>query len=277
MHLRAAAKINLHLRVGPPRADGFHPLMSWMCTVGLFDEIRLEKAPQSSLTCDDPTIPTGPENLVLKAAAALGITAKIELIKRIPAGGGLAGGSADAAATLFGLNQLDGGKRTQDQLLQLARGLGSDVPFFLHGPSSICVGVGDIVRPTPPPPAARWALLILPPFSMPTPKVYQRFDQMKLGTQSSIDHQPDWQAWAKLKAHELLPLLVNDLEPPAFDLNPSLARLREDWQHRLNRPVRMSGSGSTLFTLYDDQAAAEAAAGSATNEKAIAAPLAPGF
>jgi 4-diphosphocytidyl-2C-methyl-D-erythritol kinase len=272
MRLRAAAKINLHLRVGPPRADGFHPLLTWMCVVGLCDEIVVEKAARTSLTCDDPSLPAGADNLVIKAAAALGVTAKIELVKRIPAGGGLAGGSADAAATLTGLNQLYDLKRTPRLLLQRARGLGSDVPFFLHGPSSICMGVGEIVRPTPAP-AARWALLILPPFSMPTPAVYQRFDQMKLGRRESLDRQPDWAAWARLEARELLPLLVNDLEPPAFDLNPPLAKLRGDWQKRLNRPVRMSGSGSTLFTLFDNQADAQAAAADPAGQRMIVAPL----
>jgi 4-diphosphocytidyl-2C-methyl-D-erythritol kinase len=256
MHLPAPAKINLHLRVGPPRADGFHPLLSWMCTVGLFDELDIEPAGQTSLTCDDPSIPTGADNLIVKAAAALGATAKIHLVKRIPAGGGLAGGSSDAARTLLGLDRLLNLGCTQEKLMDIARRLGSDIPFFLFGPSSICKGLGEIIRPTPVP-AARWALLILPSFPMPTPRVYRRFDEMNLGKQSSIEIEPDFAAWARLPAREMLVYLVNDLEAPAFDLNPALGRLRAAWEQRLGQIVRMSGSGSTLFTLYDQRPPAQ--------------------
>jgi 4-diphosphocytidyl-2-C-methyl-D-erythritol kinase len=259
MRLLAPAKINLHLRVGPPRADGFHPILTWICTIGLFDELELAQSSQTRLECDQPEIPTGMENLVVRAAAALGVTAKMKLTKQIPVGGGLAGGSSDAARALLGLDQLWNLNRSRQELAAVAARLGSDVPFFLHAPSAVCTGVGETVRTTPVP-AARWALLILPPMSMPTPKVYQRFDQMKLPDARSIEREPDFAAWAILPALQLLPLLVNDLEQAAFDLNPRLSELRKQWQSQLGQPVRMSGSGSTLFTLYDTRAQARAAA-----------------
>ena len=247
MPILAPAKINLHLRVGPPRADGFHPILTWMCVVDLYDEIEIEPAANGvTLECDDPSIPTDERNLVVKAALAMGAAAKIKLTKRIPAGGGLAGGSSDAASTLMAL----GPGHPDKNLPQIAMSLGSDVAFFLHGPSSVCAGVGEQVRPIDPP-ACGWALLILPPFGMPTPAVYRKFDEMKLGRRESIDVEPDWSALTQLSAERLLPHLVNDLEPPAFALNPELRRLRDNWEQRLGRPVRMSGSGSTLFTLYD--------------------------
>ena len=95
-------------------------------------------------------------------------------------------------------------------------------------------------------------LLILPDISMPTPAVYKQFDAMKLGRPEDIEHEPDWNQWASLTSQHLLPRLVNDLEPPAFEIEPRLAKLRSDIEQQLSRPVRMSGSGSSLFTLYDD-------------------------
>jgi 4-diphosphocytidyl-2-C-methyl-D-erythritol kinase len=121
MKLLAPAKINLHLRVGPVnRQSGFHPLMSWFCTVGLFDTLLIEQDSHSavafSLTCDDPALPCDATNLVVRAADALRRSAgengqalskiRAQLQKRIPAGGGLGGGSSDAARTLLGLNRM---------------------------------------------------------------------------------------------------------------------------------------------------------------------------
>jgi len=266
MRVLAPAKINLHLRVGPPRADGFHPLMSWMCMIGLYDELEIEPATTGvTLECNDPSIPTDGKNLVVKAALAVGANAKIKLTKRIPAGGGLAGGSSDAASTLMAL----GG----DDLAKIAAKLGSDITFFLHGPSSVCTSLGEIVRPIDPP-ACGWAVLILPTFGMPTPAVYKKFDEMKLGRSQAIEAEPDWFAWTQLSAERLLPHLVNDLETPAFELNPLLRKLREEWEKRLGRPVRMSGSGSTLFTLYDTHVEANAAAAGEADLRVVE--LAPG-
>lgn len=151
-------------------------------------------------------------------------------------------------------------KLSRDELVRLAATLGSDVAFFFHGPSSICTGVGEQVRPVDPP-QCKWALLILPDYPSPTPAVYRKFDEMKLGNRQAIEIEPDWSHWTKLDAMQLLPNLVNDLEIPAFSLRPELARLREECERKLQRPVRMSGSGSTLFTLYDSQNEATAAAG----------------
>jgi 4-diphosphocytidyl-2-C-methyl-D-erythritol kinase len=155
MQIAAPAKINLHLRVGPRRADGFHPLLSWMASIGLFDNLSLtEKSNGVTLSCDDPTLPCDERNLAMRAALKLrrrlpadGPGVSIHLEKRIPAGGGLGGGSSDAATTLLGLNQLWNAKQTIEQLSEIAGRLGSDVPFFIFGCSSICKGRGEAVRP----------------------------------------------------------------------------------------------------------------------------------
>ncbi|MGC4031011.1 MAG: 4-(cytidine 5'-diphospho)-2-C-methyl-D-erythritol kinase [Tepidisphaeraceae bacterium] len=255
----APAKLNLDLRVGAPRADGFHPIRSWFVTVGLFDRLDFSPADDIRLTCSDPTIPVDGRNLVVRAAEALrpgdGRGVLIHLEKSIPAGGGLGGGSSDAATTLLALNEFWKLGLPIDRLHDIAATLGSDVPFFLHGPSSLCEGRGDVVTPVPPPGCGQ-ALLVLPGLHMPTPAVFKRLDELR-PTVPDFAHGTVVVGGAGALA--LLPGLSNDLETPAFDLRPELAELRQEIEGIVARPVRMSGSGSTLFTLYDTDAEAQAA------------------
>lgn len=255
----APCKINLHLRVGRQRDDGFHPLLTWMTTIGLADELRLQLQPHGSgdtFTCNDPSLPTDGRNLVVRATAAMRALlpqappVALELHKRVPHGGGLGGGSADAAFTLLALNQLWNAQLPAQALHQAAAALGSDVPFFLYGCSSICRGRGELVRPIAPP-AHRTVLLILPNIAMPTAEVYRRFDAMHLGFDRELEQEPDWAHWSQLPSSQLLTHLVNDLEIPSFAVKPELADLRQRAEQTLRRTVRMSGSGSSLFTLYD--------------------------
>ena len=273
------AKVNLYLRVGRRRADGFHSLVSWFCTVGLADDLKFTAVSGSevALACDRAGVPVDGRNLVLKAAGELRPYAKrpgglhIELRKRIPMGGGLGGGSSNAAAALKAIAQLWQCVLPADRLHEIAGGLGSDVPFFLRGPSAICRGRGELVSPLPPP-VARGVLLILPGIEMPTPAVYRKFDEMGLGSDlAKLERElPD----PNLRTEELLASLVNDLEAPAFAISAELAGLREEMERSLGRPVRMSGSGSTLFTLYDNEGqAAEAAAKIPSGIQAVACSL----
>jgi 4-diphosphocytidyl-2-C-methyl-D-erythritol kinase len=277
----APAKINLHLRVGPPAHDGFHPLCSWMVTVGLFDTLDLEVSPAGDsrpgdfsrlvrLTCDDSAIPTDGSNLIVKAAHAMlaqsAATAPSKpwslsaaLQKRIPVGAGLGGGSSDGAATILALNRLLGLNWPTPRLAEIGAGLGSDVPFFFFGSSSICTGRGEVVTPTPAP-KVRHAVLVLPGIHMPTPAVYRRFDEMNLGRVETLTESVDWRGWSTLGATELMSRLVNDLEAPAFAINPQLADLHQRAGQLLGRVVRMSGSGSSLFCLFDSRHEAESAA-----------------
>jgi 4-diphosphocytidyl-2-C-methyl-D-erythritol kinase len=127
---------------------------------------------------------------------------------------------------------------------------------------------------------ARWALLVLPAMHVSTPAVYRTFDQMGLGDGRPLQEEPDWAAWARLPARELLGLLVNDLEAPAFAVAGELGPLRQRLEAHFGQIVRMSGSGSSLFTLYDAQNAAETAALEARNRfhiSALAVPVAPAW
>jgi 4-diphosphocytidyl-2-C-methyl-D-erythritol kinase len=181
------------------------------------------------------------------------------LQKKIPMGGGLGGGSSNAAFALRGFNELWGLNQSISKLAEIGAKLGSDIVFFLHGPSSICEGRGERVTPIGPP-LPKFVVLILPKLSMSTPAVYRRFDEMKLGRAEAIKQHPDWNAWQHLRAEQLLPMLKNDLEAPAFSICPELGELRQRIERQIGQVVRMSGSGSTLFTLADDIATAEAVA-----------------
>lgn len=280
MQIESPAKLNLHLRVAPLAADGFHPLLTWMVTLDLHD--TLTASPSSSgirLTCDRPDLACDDTNLIVRAATAFRnavsgdaagyadsdttpdtftpCNADIRLDKRIPMGGGLGGGSSNAAFTLMLLNRLWKIHWTAPRLASLSATLGSDIPFFFHGLSSVCRGRGQIVHPIGPP-SPQAALLILPDFPMPTAAVYRRLDELALGDSDAVAAEfPDWSA---LPAIKLLDHLVNDLEKPAFDLEPRLPRLLVHFRRLCQRPIRMSGSGSTLFTLYDTVAEAHRAA-----------------
>jgi len=293
MRVLAPAKINIHLRVGSRRADGFHPLLSWMTTVGLFDTLIFDRseptgsvgAAHLSLRCDLPGLPCDERNLIVRISNALRGEFKLQdspdfdvlLEKRIPVGAGLGGGSSDGAFALMALNRLWRSGGAANVLSAFAARFGSDLSFFFHGPSSICTGRGEIVSPIARP-TVRWAVLVLPKLSMPTPDVYRRFDAMKLGSDEAIANEPDWARWTKMRSEELLPSLVNDLETPAFDIAPELGDLRNRAEKLLGRTVRMSGSGSSLFTLYDEKSPAVMAAEMISrkqNERAIAVEIAP--
>lgn len=301
MRLLAPAKINLHLRVGKRRDDGFHSLVSWFVTIGLFDNLVLQKRalPERSrsgadiaepmlLECDLPGLPCDGRNLVVKVANGLaeelaseGDLAPIRAVlkKRIPMGAGLGGGSSDAARAILGLNQLWGVNRAADLLSSFAARFGSDLPFFLHGPSSICCGRGEIVQPIGKP-APRWAVLILPEIAMPTVAVYRSFDELGLGSEQDLRDEPDWKQWTGLDSAELLPRLVNDLEPAAFAVSSALGELRDQCQRALGRIVRMSGSGSSLFSLFDEAVEAKDVSAWLTrtmDQRASAVEISPNF
>lgn len=297
MEYLAPAKINLHLRVGPRRNDGFHSLFSWMVTTGLFDTLRLTTETPAdgtsagwAMSCNRKDLPTDGSNLVLRAAMALRQAAidqgvdpsqlpmgHIQLRKRIPVGAGLGGGSSNAAFTLMALNRRWKLDWPVDQLNVIAATLGSDLSFFFHQPSAQCTGRGEVVTPLPSP-RARGVLLVLPTLSMPTPPVYREFDRLGLGRDEDLLAPADLASWMNLPADQLMPRLVNDLEQPAFSIKPELGQLQNDLEQSLGRIVRMSGSGSSLFSLFDSLEQTRAAAGSLSPDKRFSVtsvPLAP--
>ena len=245
----APAKINLSLRVLGRRPDGFHEIETVIAPITLADEVELERIAghpgRLEFICSDPSLPAGPANLAWQAAelfrshtgcstAALRIT----LTKRIPHGAGLGGGSSDAACVLLGLNELYAANMSIEQLSALAAELGSDVPFFLREGPAVCRGRGEIVEPLPHLEALH-LLLLKPPFPVPTPFAYGRWqDSRELpGVRYSAQGFP----WGEL---------TNDLERPVYEKYFMLADMK-CWL--LDQPevigALMSGSGSTMFAL----------------------------
>ena len=258
MQLLAPAKINLSFQIKGRRADGFHEIETLMAPVALADRLTIERAGddgQVQFSCDDPSVPSGDDNLVVRAAnlfrEATKVTAgvTISLEKKIPHGAGLGGGSSDAASTLLGLNELFETRLPQDDLLNLAAQLGSDVPFFVVRSAAICRGRGELVSPTSLETNLH-LLLLKPDFGVPTPWAYGRWkDSHEL---PGLDYSP--QEFRDVR-------FFNDLEKPVFEKFVSLARLKTWLREQPEVAVAlMSGSGSTVFAVLHDRADAESLA-----------------
>lgn len=257
----APAKLNLGLRVYPPRADGFHDIESWFVPLSWHDTLTYTPGPPLEIVVTGRTegIPVDPsQNLIgraaIKLAEAAGVSpsARIELHKVLPPGGGLGGGSADAAMTLLALNEAWRLELDRCNLLNIAAQLGSDVPFFLQGQAALCTGRGEIVTPMRPV-HPLFAVLIIPALGLATREVYRAFDA---GGVSGNLPQINWPEYAASTARQLNERLVNDLEPAAFSIAPWLAELRDQASRACGLRVHMTGSGSTLFTLCDTGPAA---------------------
>ena len=254
MHVVSPAKINWSLRVLGRRADGFHDLETLFQTISLHDVLTFTPARETSLTCDDPSIPTDESNLILRAARALGAPpVAIELQKRIPAGGGLGGGSSNAAATLRALNRLfDLGFENFD-LAEIALRLGSDVPFFLVGGTAYATGRGEELAAMQHAPKIP-LLLLFPRERMLTPEAFRMLRRFSppLGMER----------YAEILERGLLAdagELTNDFEEPVFAKLPRLAELRQRLLDAGAAWARMSGSGSTIVGAFRDAAARDAA------------------
>ena len=242
MEVLAPAKINLSMRILQRRSDGFHEIETFIAPVSLCDRIDIEKQGRGiDFTCDDPSVPTGDENLVVRAAKAFFERTKqkggvsIRLQKRIPHGAGLGGGSSDAAATLLALNQLFETKLPREALARIAETIGSDVPFFLFESAAVCKGRGELVMPIKL--RGRLSILLLKPeFAVSTAWAYSRWNGSR---ELGVSYRPQ-----EFAGHSF----VNDLERPVFEKFVFLAQLKT-WL--LKQPevgaALMSGSGSTVF------------------------------
>jgi 4-diphosphocytidyl-2-C-methyl-D-erythritol kinase len=266
---RSFAKLNLHLEVEASRTDGFHQLRTIFQTIDLADELEVELTHESGevlLEAPGSDLPTDGRNLAVRAAELYLAAwrpesgARIVLRKGIPAGGGLGGGSANAATVLVALDRLAGGCADCSWMESAAQGLGADVPFFLTGGTAIGTGRGDLIRPLADPPGGALEIwLALPPYGIPTAAVFGAYRRT-----GGAPHAP-WETFARLAAGGAAPGLAaliggNDLETAAFALRPELGALYTELVRSGARKVRMSGSGSTLFALFDDAAAARRAA-----------------
>lgn len=264
MQLFAPAKINLSLQIRGRRPDGFHEIETLMAPISLHDTLTIERvfdADGVQLKCDDPAVPAGEDNLVVRAAdaffAAVRLRAgvRIELEKKIPHGAGLGGGSSDAAATLLGLNEIFGTGLPRDRLIQLAAEIGSDVPFFILRSAAWSCGRGEAVTPARIGPAIP-LLLLKPAFGVSTAWAYARWqDSRKL---PGVDYE---------KQSLEVRAFVNDLERPVFEKFVFLARLKMWLREQPEVAIALlSGSGSTVFAVLHGDADAEKLAARARAE-----------
>jgi 4-diphosphocytidyl-2-C-methyl-D-erythritol kinase len=253
LRTRAPAKINRELRVGPRRPDGFHEVRSRFVTIDLEDELEARDAPAFELICEPPELPAGRSNLVWRAAQALaekfGVAprARVILVKRIPVGAGLGGGSADAAVTLRLLARLWQLEASEEELAGLAASLGSDAPFFLTGGEAEVGGRGERVTPRDDGPVRELTLLV-PPFPISTAEVYAAFDRFGVATAPpetlEIEHSGRF-------------LGRNDLEPAVVAVRPEMGDYLAQ-ARRAARECAVTGSGAALVLVGLDPAGREA-------------------
>lgn len=261
--VRAYAKINLDLRVLGERADGYHEVRTILQSLRLHDTLTVtSRRGPFVIECDDPSIPTGEQNLIWRAAALVHRLRTgrdepphdiaVRLVKRVPAQAGLGGGSADAAATLLALGRLWEIGDDLSSLARLAARLGADVPFFLGGGTAVGSGRGDEISPLEEPPATA-VVVVAPPFGVSTPDAYGWFDED--GPPRHRRARPRgmarWPAWAAD--------LHNDLEPPVTRRHPALSRLVRSLLSLGADHAAMSGSGSAVFGLFSERTAGRSA------------------
>ena len=246
----APAKVNLTLEVLSLRDDGYHDVASIMQTIDLSDTLKLEPDDAVSISCDRPDLES-PSNLVLKAATALkemtgykkGVRVMLE--KRIPVAAGLGGGSSDAAATLKGLNQMWELGLSIEQLSEVAAGLGSDVPFFLHGGTAMVSGWGERVRSLPPA-DLEWLVVLTPPIKVPdkTASLYRA-----LGVADYTAGALTRKLEARIRGRGDVPpqFLFNAFDSVAYDAFPGLDQYWSTFQAMGAREIHLAGSGPSMF------------------------------
>jgi 4-diphosphocytidyl-2-C-methyl-D-erythritol kinase len=279
--VRVPAKVNLQLSVGPVRADGFHGVVTVYQAIALFDEVTVRPATQRTrvvVTGEDAAlVPTGPTNLASKAVTALAratgqrergpASVQIEIRKRIPMAAGLAGGSADAAATLVACNELWRTGLSQSELAAIAARLGSDVPFALVGGTAVGRGRGEQLTAALVAGNYHWALAFASG-GLSTPEVYAACDRLR-GAAGARVPPPELSGplMTALRSSDPVAVgrhLVNDLQPAAISLRPDLRRTLRDGREFGAVGAVVSGSGPTCMFLARSAAQAREIAVSLT-------------
>ena len=257
------AKINLFLYVTSKREDGYHNLCSLMTQIDLCDEIDLDFSKKKiTVTCNHPHVPENKSNIAYKAASLFFDSLKagdnknqkrlaIKIKKKIPVGGGLGGGSSNAAAVLTALNQYYNTPFTKPQLIKMGLSLGADVPFFIFNTPAIARGVGEKLekieglKPY-------YMVRCDPGIQASTAKVYKNID-FKLTTKQKYNINTGLSVLLRGMDFDVRDIMHNDLEESACILYPEIMKTREEMELLLERAVFMTGSGSSLFALFESQ------------------------
>ena len=249
MIVSAPAKVNLVLRVGPIRSDGYRQLSTLFQAIDLRDSLEIE-----------PGLPTAvegmPEDTLVRAALdALGEAARVRIEKRIPVAGGLGGGSSDAGAVLRALR----GERTANELHEIARGLGADVPFFLSGcETAIGTGRGDRIHALPDFPRHHAFLLVASDRGLATAEVFRHAVENEVF--AAVHGDLVRRVHTVRTPEDVAAMVVNDLEPTVLELRPELAEALDALRAAGALAAAVSGSGPTVFGVFASPAEAERAA-----------------
>jgi len=263
--IRAHAKINLDLRVLGMRADGFHELRTVFQSLALHDTIDCIPRPGPfAIECDAAGVPLDESNLVWRAASALWRALRlsgpvrdvlVRLHKRIPLQGGLGGGSTDAAATMLALAKVWRVPLRPNQLVDVATTLGADVAFFLSGGTALGLGRGDEVYPLADLPR-HWIVLLVPGFGVSSPDAYEWYDSERELARGPVSREAQYVPgpWPSRAAQ-----MINDLEAPIARHHPEIDQMKIALRRAGALAAAMSGSGSTVFGLFQKRRDAEAA------------------
>ena len=262
--LPSFAKVNWTLRILGKRADGIHELVTVFQTITLHDTISFEGSDGLELTCDDPNIPTDERNLIIRAALMLQDTsgttksARIRLEKRIPSPGGLGGGSSNAAIALVGLKRLWHLDLIDDhQLWVIAKSLGSDVPFFLNGGTAIGTGRGELIEPLDDA-DEQYMLVVTPDVRVLTRDAFAGIAASSLTSEAQKRNL----AVCRKEAESLdlrHSVLINDFEVSVFAAFPEIERVKTALIDLGAVNVALSGSGASVFAIFDKQETRQAA------------------
>jgi 4-diphosphocytidyl-2-C-methyl-D-erythritol kinase len=247
MRMATPAKINLTLEVHGQRPDGFHELATWMMPIGLYDELSMEVSSEMAYETNVPSLGFDSSNLIVRAIERFQEETgqrgayRVGLLKEIPIGAGLGGGSSDAAAALLLLNRLHGNLLADEKLIELAAQLGSDAAFFVKGRAAWCTGRGEKMEMREFP-TDRWVVLIKPDFGVSTAAAYAAYKGLPSDQKRGQAKKTVWG------------LLRNDLEPPVFRKYLLLPEIK-NWleQQPETELALMSGSGSTMFAAVKSE------------------------
>ncbi len=263
--IMAPAKINLCISVLGRRPDGYHEVEMLMQMVGLYDEVRVSLGGTGvTVACDAGAVPSGEGNIAWKAASAIlkrsgaATGLRVAIRKAIPVSAGLGGGSSDAAAVLTAANILLGTGLDRRQLAETGAGFGMDVPFFFYGPLAKAGGRGEVLtrqRPLP----AFWVLLVNPCFEVSTAWVYKNLNLR-------LTKNVDCTKIARLTVRNIAEGLYNDLETVTAAAHPVIRRIEDELLARGAAGARMSGSGPTVFGIFESEDVCRAAAASLSGE-----------
>lgn len=259
--LPAFAKINWFLRVlGKRRDDDFHEICTAFQTISLHDNLTFSAIETSEifLTCDQPHIPVDERNLIYRAGVALrekfGVKtgARIHLEKRIPAPGGLGGGSSNAAIALFGLARLWEIKAGFEHLSEIGAALGSDVPFFFFGGTALGTGRGTEISPVDEQREEKFMLVVAPEIDVPTAAAFNGLNAARLTNQPPESILKHCRSEAeKLNLRHCI--LTNDFESSVFEIEPEIKRVKEKLLRLGAIQALMSGSGASVFAVFDKE------------------------